>query len=106
MQRTDEPPLILDVRLLGRSPGGIDESPGWGYTADMMNATEISQMTRDEKLRAMEALWADLSQEQAAVESPAWHEDALKETESRLAEGKERTLDWADAKQTLRKRFE
>ena len=72
----------------------------------MINATEISQMTRDEKLRAMEALWADLSKEQDAVESPSWHEEALKDAESRLAEGKERALDWVDAKQTLRKRFE
>jgi len=71
-----------------------------------MNATDISQMTRDQKLRAMEALWADLSKEQTEVESPGWHAEALKETESRLAEGTEKTLDWADAKRGLRKRFE
>jgi len=71
-----------------------------------MNAAEISQMTRDEKLRAMEALWADLSEDDGNVESPAWHQEALKKTEAKLESGKEEIQDWADAKQMLRKRFE
>jgi len=29
-------------------------------------------MSRDEKLRAMEAIWADLSQDEDRFESPAW----------------------------------
>ncbi len=62
-------------------------------------------MTRDEKLRVMEALWADLSENNADVESPAWHQQALKETENRLESGQEEVLDWADAKRVLQKRF-
>ena len=72
----------------------------------MMNATQISEMTRDEKLRAMEALWANLAEDDATLESPEWHQEVLKETETRLKSGEEKVLDWADAKRVLRKRCE
>jgi hypothetical protein len=63
-------------------------------------------MSREEKLRMLEAIWADLSKDEADVESPAWHEAALKETEAREAAGKERIEEWQTAKRELRKRFE
>jgi len=54
----------------------------------------------------MEAIWADLSKAETEMESPAWHEDALKETEARVAAGQERIADWETAKRELRQRFE
>ncbi len=54
----------------------------------------------------MEALWDDLSKPEADVDSPAWHNDVLKETEARVASGQERIADWETAKRELRKRFE
>lgn len=72
----------------------------------MINATQISEMTRDEKLRVMEALWANLSEDDAILESPEWHQNALKETEARLESGAEQVLNWADAKRILQKRSE
>lgn len=72
----------------------------------MISTDQIAQMSREEKLQTMEALWADLSRNDAAVESPAWHEDVLKETKARVASGRERIADWEEAKQELRKRFE
>jgi len=54
----------------------------------------------------LEAIWADLSMDDAQVESPAWHEDVLKETEARVAAGQEHIGDWQTAKRELRKRFE
>lgn len=68
-----------------------------------MSALEIQQMPRAEKLRLMEALWADLSRDEAELESPAWHADALRETSERVARGEEKILDWAQAKADLRK---
>jgi hypothetical protein len=41
-------------------------------------------MTWDEKLRAMEELWKSLSREEAWLESPPWHEEALRETAETL----------------------
>jgi hypothetical protein len=72
----------------------------------MAHELQIEKMTREEKLRTMEALWADLSKSDAEVESPAWHKEALRETEASLAAGQVRIADWEIAKQELRKQFE
>ncbi len=70
-----------------------------------MNITlPLDQMTTEDKLRAMEALWADLSRHKAEVPSPAWHEAVLKEREERLQSGQETFIDWETAKQQLRDR--
>ena len=71
-----------------------------------MNITlPLDQMTTEEKLRAMEALWADLSRQEAEVPSPAWHEAVLKEREERIKSGQEAFMDWETAKQQLRDRL-
>lgn len=72
----------------------------------MVSRIQIEKMSREEKLQTMEAIWADLAKADAEVESPAWHQDALKETEARVAAGQERIADWETAKRELRKRFE
>jgi len=72
----------------------------------MISTLQISQMSREEKLRVLEAIWAELSRDDVQVEPPTWHEEVLKETEARVAAGRERIVDWQAAKQELRKRFE
>jgi Putative addiction module component len=67
-----------------------------------MSALEIQQLPRQEKLKLMEMLWADLSRDEAELESPAWHADALRETAERRARGEETVLDWEQAKAKLR----
>lgn len=62
------------------------------------------QLPRADKLHLMETLWADLSRDEAGFESPAWHADALAETEQRLNEGREQVLDWESVKAELRGR--
>ena len=52
----------------------------------------------------MESLWVDLNQAGEEVESPAWHEAVLRETERRVAAGEEEMLDWEEAKRRLRGR--
>jgi len=71
----------------------------------MTSTIQIEQMSREEKLQAMEALWADLSKVETDVESPAWHETVLKKTAARVANGQERIADWKMAKRELRARF-
>jgi hypothetical protein len=63
---------------------------------------QIDQMTRTEKLRMMEALWQDLSSDEAALVPPVWHEDALKEAEQAHAAGQTEFIDWQNAKGILR----
>ena len=64
----------------------------------------LDQMTTEEKLRTMEELWADLTCNQDAYESPAWHETVLKEREERVKAGHESFIDWDEAKSQLRDR--
>ncbi len=61
-------------------------------------------LPRREKLQLMESLWVDLNQAEVEVESPAWHEAVLRETERRVAVGEEEMLDWEEAKRRLRER--
>jgi len=71
----------------------------------MSAALPLDQMSTEEKLIAMEELWADLSRNQEQFESPRWHEEVLKEREERVKEGLERPIDWEEAKSELRRRF-
>ena len=72
----------------------------------MTTTIQIERMSREEKLQTMETIWADLSKDDAGVESPGWHHDVLKKTEARVAAGQEQIADWTTAKRDLRKRFE
>ena len=76
-----------------------------GYSCPM-STLAIDQMSWDEKLRTMEELWVSLRCEETRLESPPWHQEALKETVARYDAGQEQPIDWADAKRQLRKRAE
>ena len=65
----------------------------------------LDQMTTAEKLRALEMIWSDLSRHEDKLESPAWHEQVLKERDERVASGQESFVDWESAKSELRKRL-
>jgi hypothetical protein len=71
-----------------------------------MSTAEIQRMPRAEKLKLMEVLWADLSRDEALVESPAWHAEELRKTQARVAAGQEEIVDWEEGKKRLRKMFE
>jgi hypothetical protein len=68
-----------------------------------MQATlPLDRMTREEKLAVMEELWADLSRDEAQIESPAWHGDVLRERAENVKAGREAFMDWDTAKKELR----
>lgn len=62
----------------------------------------LTSWSRIEKLRAMEALWTDLSVDQDQMEVPAWHTEVLGETEQAFEEGKATFSDWEEAKARIR----
>lgn len=72
----------------------------------MQNTIDIKHLSRQEKLRIMEALWVDLTSEEELLESPEWHGEVLQETEYRFSAGQEKILDWQTAKKELRKQTE
>ncbi len=53
----------------------------------MANMLGIDQMTLEEKLRTMEALWDDLCQREEDVPVPQWHKDLLDERERLIEQG-------------------
>jgi hypothetical protein len=64
----------------------------------------LVQMTVEEKLRAMEALWADLTRRPEEFEAPAWHKDILDERRRLIEEGKAQFIDWEIAKKQILER--
>jgi len=71
-----------------------------------MSIAELRKLPPSEKLKIIEALWGDLAGDEDSFESPAWHEEALRKTESEYAAGRVAVMDWEEAKRELRKRFE
>ena len=71
----------------------------------METVLPLDRMTLAEKLREMEALWADLSRNEAQFESPAWHGDVLHDRAERVKQGQESFIDWETAKKQLREKL-
>ncbi len=68
-----------------------------------MSTPAIDRMSWEEKLRALEELWDAITREGDRYESPAWHEQELKETQHRYDAGAEESMDWTTAKRDLRR---
>jgi hypothetical protein len=66
-------------------------------------ALPLDEMSVEEKLQAMEAIWASLSANPEAIESPAWHEEELRVREARVASGEAKFIDWEKAKEGIRR---
>ena len=64
----------------------------------------LNEMSVEEKLQTMEALWENLSANPEAIESPAWHEEELRVREQRIASGDAEFVDWEKAKADIRRR--
>ena len=63
---------------------------------------QIPQLTLQEKLIAMEAIWDDISSVEENLEIPQWHKDILNEREQLIADGKARFIDWEEAKEQIK----
>ena len=62
----------------------------------------LEEMTTEEKIKAMEMLWEDLCRTVPDFSSPSWHEEVLKEREQRIRDGKDKFVDWDQAKKDIR----
>lgn len=70
----------------------------------MPTTLPLKSMTKLEKLRAMEELWADLTKDEDRFDAPLWHVHELRATEARVLAGKEDFIGWDAAKKSLRRR--
>ena len=71
-----------------------------------MSIAELHQLPDLEKLKIIEALWSDLAQNEVNFDSPSWHEEELRKTEMEFREGRVASMDWEEAKQSLRSALE
>ena len=63
----------------------------------------LSEFTYAEKLDLLEKIWDDLSRDETAFESPAWHENILNERREAFSSGKVQHSDWAEAKERIKR---
>ena len=71
-----------------------------------MSIAELHQLPDLEKLKIIEALWSDLAQNAAKFDSPSWHEQELRKTEMEFRVGRVASMDWEEAKKSLRSAWE
>lgn len=71
-----------------------------------MTIAELHKLPPIEKLKIIETLWNDLASDENHLQSPAWHETELRETERAFRSGHDEPLDWQAAKGELRREFE
>jgi putative addiction module component (TIGR02574 family) len=69
----------------------------------MIGTFEIEQMSRAEKLQAMEQLWRSMAGEQDKVESPGWHKKILEKRLTKVEAGKGEFLTLAQFKKRLQR---
>ena len=62
----------------------------------------LAEMSVDDKLQAMELLWADLSQNPEQVVSPGWHGEVLGSRREQVHQGKASFQGWDAAIGALR----
>ncbi|MAO58204.1 MULTISPECIES: addiction module protein [Alloalcanivorax] len=73
----------------------------------MTISLDLDQMSIEEKLRVLEALWVDLSEKAPdSIPAPQWHKDVLEERANSVEEGKSHFSAWPDAKKRIRDRFQ
>jgi hypothetical protein len=99
--------LALWGPVLGRGVTGHGRSLDWiSPKIDPVSASSIglmamnlplSRMSLQEKLVAMELLWADLSATPDQVVSPAWHGEELQRRREQVQQGSTKFLNWDDA---------
>ncbi len=69
----------------------------------MATPLAIDQMTIEEKLQAMEALWDDLCQHEESLSVHEWQQEILDQRERLIEEGKARFVGWEEAKKRIGK---
>ena len=65
----------------------------------------LEQMSVEDKLQAIEEIWADLASTPENIPSPSWHADILLAREKRISEGASHFLDIAEAKKAVREQL-
>jgi hypothetical protein len=63
----------------------------------------LGKLTLAQKLDLIETLWAGISKDEGALESPSWHGEVLRDRQEALDAGKASVRDWEGAKERIRR---
>lgn len=66
----------------------------------------LDQMSVEEKLRAMEAIWRSLSKHEDQLPVPDWHKRVLDQRQQQIDDGKATFISLEEMKERVRKRTE
>jgi hypothetical protein len=66
---------------------------------------QIDQLSLEEKLQIMEALWEDLRTRAGEMPVPQWHKDVFDRRERMIETGEARFEDWESAKKRIADRI-
>lgn len=69
----------------------------------MIKPSEVKNLSVEEKLLLMEALWNDLSEKVESMEIPERHKEILVERENNIQAGEAKFVDWEKAKKQINK---
>ncbi|MDZ7718373.1 MAG: addiction module protein [Balneolaceae bacterium] len=69
----------------------------------MIKQSEVKNLSTEEKLLLMEALWNDLSEKIESMEIPERHKEILDEREKKIQAGEAKFVDWEKAKKQINK---
>lgn len=67
----------------------------------MAHMLPLNEMTIEEKLQMMEALWDDLSGNAPDLVPPHWHGQVLAQREDALVRGEDQLEDWHQAREKI-----
>lgn len=65
----------------------------------------LDKMSVEDKLQAIEEIWADLVDTPENIPFPSWHADVLRAREKRISEETSRFLDVAEAKNAVKEKI-
>jgi hypothetical protein len=71
------------------------------YVLPMNITLPLDEMTVEEKLRVIEAVWENLLKREDEIPMPDWHLEILREREQLVAEGKASYIPWEQAKKEI-----
>ena len=63
-----------------------------------MNITDISKLSKLERLQTMEAIWDSLIQESVEIKSPEWHREILIGRKRKIEEGNTEFISFEELK--------
>ena len=69
----------------------------------MAHSLLLSEMSIEEKLKMMEALWDDLSRNAPELAVPQWHGDVLAERKAAANRGDDQFSDWTETRERIDK---